>query len=67
MSTAHTGPAMTPASEPIPGMVRQIPVRSQRAMLLAELAEFATRRRPCGGLTGDATEPEANGYLLTVG
>jgi hypothetical protein len=22
---------------------------------------------PCGRLTGDATEPEANGYLLTVG
>jgi len=22
---------------------------------------------PCGQLTGDATEPEANGYMVTVG
>src|SRR4029453_8178853 len=37
------------------------------AMLLDELADFVTRHRACGQLTGDATEPEANGYLLTVG
>ena len=37
------------------------------AMLLADLADFVTRHRPCGGLSGDATEPEANGYMLTVG
>jgi hypothetical protein len=36
-------------------------------MLLAELTEFVARHRSCGTLTGDATEPEANGYLLTVG
>ena len=38
-----------------------------RAMLLAELADFVTRHRPCGQLTGDATEPGANGYMVTVG
>ena len=38
-----------------------------RAMLLDDLADFVTHHRPCGQLTGDATEPEANGYLLTVG
>jgi hypothetical protein len=27
------------------------------AMLLADLADFVTRHRPCGLLTGDATEP----------
>jgi len=37
------------------------------AMLLDELADFVTRHSPYGQLTGDATEPEANGYLLTVG
>jgi hypothetical protein len=37
------------------------------AMLLDELADFVTRHSPCGQLSGDATEPEANGYLLTVG
>ena len=36
-------------------------------MLLAELEDFVTSHRACGQLTGDATEPEANGYLLTVG
>jgi hypothetical protein len=35
-------------------------------MLLADLAEFVTRHRPCGQLTGDATEPAANGYMVTV-
>ena len=28
-----------------------------RAMLLADLADFVTRHRPCGQLTGDAAEP----------
>jgi len=36
-----------------------------RAMLLAELADFVIRHRPCGQLTGDATEPEASGYSIT--
>jgi hypothetical protein len=36
-------------------------------LLLADLVEFATRHRACGQLTGDATEPVRNGYLLTVG
>ena len=34
------------------------------AMLLAELEDFVIRHRPCGQLTGDATEPEANRLLL---
>lgn len=36
-------------------------------MLLAELEDFVVRHRACGRLTGDASEPEANGYLLRVG
>jgi hypothetical protein len=35
-------------------------------MLLAELADFVARHRPCGQLTGDATEPALEGYLLSV-
>ena len=34
--------------------------------LLAELEEFVGDHRPHGTLTCDATEPEWNGYLLTV-
>ena len=37
------------------------------AMLLADLADFVTRHRPCGRLTGDATEPAPDGYMLSVG
>jgi hypothetical protein len=37
------------------------------AMPLDDVAEFITHHRPCGQLTGDATEPEANGYMVTVG
>jgi hypothetical protein len=36
-------------------------------MPLADLADFVTRHRPCGRLTGDATEPEPEGYMLNVG
>jgi hypothetical protein len=36
-------------------------------MLLAELADFVTHYRPCGQLTGVATELEPEGYLITVG
>ena len=36
------------------------------AMLLDDLTRFITRHRPCGQLTGDATEPAPNGYLVTV-
>jgi hypothetical protein len=36
------------------------------AMLLDELADFVTRHRPCGQLTGDATEPELEGYMPSV-
>jgi hypothetical protein len=36
-----------------------------RAMLLAELEDFVARHRPCGQLTGDATEPEPTGYSIT--
>ena len=34
--------------------------------LLADLEEFVADHRPHGRLTGDATEPAWNGYLLTV-
>jgi hypothetical protein len=40
---------------------------SRSAMLLDDLADFVTRHRPCGLLTGDAAEPAAEGYLVTVG
>jgi hypothetical protein len=33
-------------------------------MLLADLADFVTRHRPCGQLTGAATEPEAFDYSM---
>jgi hypothetical protein len=35
-------------------------------MLLADLADFVTRHRACGQLTGDATEPAPEGYMLSV-
>ncbi len=34
--------------------------------LLADLEEFIHDHRPHGTLTGDATEPTWNGYLLSV-
>jgi hypothetical protein len=34
--------------------------------LLADLEAFVRDHRPHDGMTGDATEPTANGYLLTV-
>jgi hypothetical protein len=34
--------------------------------LLADLEEFVQDHRPHGTLTGGATEPAWNGYLLTV-
>jgi len=34
--------------------------------LLADLEEFVREHRPHGWMTGDATEPAANGYRLTV-
>ena len=34
--------------------------------LLADLQDFVHDHRPHGPLTGDATEPAWNGYLLTV-
>ena len=36
-------------------------------MLLADLADFVARHRLCGRLTGDATEPGPDGYMLSVG
>jgi hypothetical protein len=33
--------------------------------LLADIEEFVSDHRPHGALTGDATEPAWNGYLLT--
>jgi len=41
-------------------------VRSTRKTLLADLEEFVGEHRPHGGMSGDATEPEWNGYRLTV-
>ena len=35
-------------------------------MLLTELTNFVTRHRPCGQLTGDATELTPNGCLRTT-
>jgi hypothetical protein len=35
-------------------------------ILLIDLEEFVRLHRPHGALTGDATEPASNGYLLTV-
>ena len=35
--------------------------------LLADLEEFVHDHRPHGALTGDATEPTTNGYLLNGG
>ena len=34
--------------------------------LLADLEEFVANHRPHGPMTGDATEPAWNGYLLIV-
>ena len=34
--------------------------------LLADLEEFVHHHSPHGQMTGDATEPTENGYLLTV-
>lgn len=34
--------------------------------LLADLEQFVRDHRPHGPLTGDATEPAWNGYLVTV-
>jgi hypothetical protein len=34
--------------------------------LLADLEQFVSDHRPHGGMTGDATTPAWNGYLLTV-
>jgi hypothetical protein len=34
--------------------------------VLADLADFIADHRPHGSLTGDATEPAWNSYLLTV-
>ena len=34
--------------------------------LLSDLEDFVHDHRPHGTLTGDATEPAWNGYLLTV-
>ena len=35
-------------------------------MSLANLDDFVHDHRPHGAMTGDATEPAWNGYLLTV-
>jgi hypothetical protein len=34
--------------------------------MLTDLEEFVRDHRPHGALTGDATVPAGNGYLLTV-
>jgi hypothetical protein len=40
--------------------------RGDRVSLLADLEDFLHDHRPHGPLTGDASEPAWNGYLLTV-
>jgi hypothetical protein len=40
--------------------------RGDRVTLLADLNEFLHDHRPHGSMTGDASEPGWNGYLLTV-
>jgi hypothetical protein len=35
-------------------------------VLYDDLCEFVQQHRRCGRLTGDATEPGPNGYMLTV-
>jgi hypothetical protein len=45
----------------------QGPAADPHARLLAELADFVARHRPCGQITGDATEPAPEGYMLSVG
>ena len=37
-----------------------------RMTLLADLEDFIREHRPHGSMTGDATQPASNGYLLTV-
>jgi hypothetical protein len=44
----------------------QSPERTSTMTLLADIEEFVSDHRPHGALTGDATEPAWNGYLLTV-
>jgi hypothetical protein len=39
---------------------------SARVTLLVELEEFVQDHQSHGGITGDATPPARNGYLLTV-
>jgi len=34
--------------------------------LLADLEDFMREHRPYGRMTGNATQPASNGYLLTV-
>jgi hypothetical protein len=34
--------------------------------MMSELSDFVSRHRAHGKLTGDASEPEANGYMLSV-
>ena len=40
--------------------------RGEWVILLVDLEDFLLDHRPHGALTGDATEPAWNGYLLTV-
>ena len=35
-------------------------------MLMTDLTDFLTRHRSCGKLTGDATKPANNGYMVEV-
>jgi hypothetical protein len=40
--------------------------RCSRPWLLDDLTQFVSCHRPCGQLTGDATEPVPDGYMLSV-
>jgi hypothetical protein len=40
--------------------------RCSRPWLLDDLTQFVSCHRPCGQLSGDASEPEASGYVLSL-
>jgi hypothetical protein len=62
------------ATSRIPYSARNSPLTAQASgstvrlvlSLLTDLRDFVARHRPCGQLTVDATEPEADGYMVTV-
>src|SRR2546428_11702869 len=56
----------TPSSRALFEEARLVCRRYRPVSLLADLEEYVHDHRAHGALTGDATEPAWNGYLLTV-